>query len=114
MLSQQCVASEPKVLVLGGSDKGAQYDEVITVAKETGTRVIAIGQTGERIAELCQANNVPVTRETGLMSAVVATIATQTPAGSVVLLSPASASFDQYKSYSDRGDQFIRAVEELS
>lgn len=106
--------SEPKVLVLGGSDKGAQYDEVITVAKETGTRVIAIGQTGERIAELCQANNVPVTRETGLMSAVVATIATQTPAGSVVLLSPASASFDQYKSYSDRGDQFIRAVEELS
>lgn len=105
---------EPKLLILGGSDKGAQYDTVVAVAQETGTQVLAIGQTGEKIADLCEAKGVPVIRETGLMPEVVARAAALATAGSVVILSPASASFDQYKSYSDRGDQFVRAVEELS
>lgn len=103
----------PKLLILGGSDKGAEYDEVVAVAKETGTKVLAIGQTGGHIYELCQANEVLAEREEGLMPEVVAHAAHQAPAGGVVILSPASASFDQYKSYSDRGDQFIAAVERL-
>ncbi len=103
----------PKVLILGGSDKGADYHEVVAVAKETDTKVIAIGQTGTRIKELCEELEVEVIREEGKMANVVAVAAAVAAAGSVVLLSPASASFDQYKSYSDRGDQFIAAVEGL-
>lgn len=105
--------SEPKVLILGGSDKGADYREVAVVAKETATTVLAIGQTGDTIMALCQEMDVPVERETGLMHDVVSHASALSQAGGVVLLSPASASFDQYKSYVDRGDQFIQAVQEL-
>ncbi len=103
----------PKVLILGGSDKGASYDEVVAVAQQTGTAVLAIGQTGEVIHALCLQAGVPVERETGLMSEVTRHAAAMAQGRGVVLLSPASASFDQYRSYSDRGDQFIKAVEEL-
>ncbi len=103
----------PKVLILGGSDKGASYDEVVAAAKQTNTKVLAIGQTGQKIYELCQASGVVAERQTGLMPEVVAHAERLAPDGGVVLLSPASASFDQYKSYSDRGDQFIAAVEGL-
>ena len=103
----------PKVLLLGGSDKGAEYNEVMAVAEQTGTKVLAIGQTGQRIYELAQASGVTAEREEGGMPEVVAHAARMAPPDSVVMLSPASASFDQYKSYSDRGDQFIAAVEGL-
>ena len=104
---------EPKIIILGGSDKGASYNEVVAVAKQTHTRVIAIGETGARIATLCVEQGVEVAREEGLMPAVVATAYRLAHRGDVVILSPASASFDQYKSYSDRGDQFITAVKGL-
>lgn len=103
----------PKVLILGGSDKGATYDEVVSVAQQTNTSILAIGQTGEGIYTLCLNLGVPVERETGLMTEVVRHATTMARGEGVVLLSPASASFDQYRSYSDRGDQFIKAVEEL-
>ena len=103
----------PKIIILGGSDKGASYDEVITVAKETGARVIAVGQTGQIIYELCQQQGVTVEREEGLMHAVVERASRTATPGSVVILSPASASFDQYTSYVDRGNQFIEAVNNL-
>ena len=104
---------QPKVIILGGSDKGAEYDEVVAVAKETGARVIAIGQTGQKIYELCQYQGVPVEREEGLMPEVVAVATRIANPGDIVILSPASASFDQYKSYSERGEQFIAAVNNL-
>ncbi len=104
---------EPKVLILGGSDKGADYQAVVDTAKATGTTVLAIGQTGQRIYQLCQMAGVAAEYEAGTMPEVVAHAAQLATQGSVVLLSPASASFDQYKSYSDRGDQFIAAVEGL-
>lgn len=105
--------SKPKVIILGGSDKGADYREVVEACRNADAYVIAIGQTGKKIAELCQDLSVPVTREEGDMTAVVAAASSIAKPGSIVILSPASASFDQYKSYSDRGDQFIAAVEEL-
>ena len=104
---------EPKLLILGGSDKGADYQGVVDVARATGTTVLAIGQTGQHIYELCKVAGVPSEYVAGRMSEVVARAADIAQPGGVVLLSPASASFDQYKSYSDRGDQFIAAVEGL-
>lgn len=103
----------PKILILGGSNKGAQYEEVVGVARDTNTRVIAVGQTGHTIEALCRSSGVPVYREEGLVGAAVRRAAAIAEEGSVVILSPASASFDQYKNYSDRGDQFVNAVEEL-
>lgn len=105
--------NSPKVIILGGSDKGADYNEVVSVAQEVNARVIAIGQTGQKIYDLCQIHRVMAEREDGLMNDVVKRASSMAQAGSVVILSPASASFDQYKSYADRGEQFIAAVEAL-
>jgi len=103
----------PKLLILGGSSKGVGYQEVVATAKSTGTQVLAIGETGPAILQLCEAQGVVASYEPGFMQAVVAHASQLVPVGGVVLLSPASASFDQYNNYADRGDQFIRAVEEL-
>ncbi len=103
----------PKVLILGGSDKGADYGEIAEVCKQTNTRVVSIGQTGKRIAEICRERGVEVTRVEGVMDEVVPTCARLASPGDVVILSPASASFDQYNNYSDRGDKFVAAVGNL-
>lgn len=101
---------QPKILILGGSDKGADYRELVERCRDTATFVVAIGQTGEQIHQLCQELGVASTRVTGEMDDVVRTAREHAAPGSVVILSPASASFDQYKSYDDRGDQFVAAV----
>ena len=101
------------MIILGGSDKGASYGEVVAVAKQEGARVVAIGQTGQAIYDLCLDLGVPAVREEGLMEEVVGRAAELSAPGDVVILSPASASFDQYQSYADRGDKFIKAVKSL-
>ena len=103
----------PKVIILGGSDKGADYSEIVELCVQTNTKIIAVGQTGEAIHELACSKGADSHRVTGGMSEVVSTAAGVAEAGSVVILSPASASFDQYKSYADRGEQFIAAVSQL-
>lgn len=101
------------VLLLGGSDKGADYDELISYLRTRDVFVVAMGGTGEHIAELCAQHGVAYQRTTGAMPDVVAIAHREAHAGDVVVLSPASASFDQYKNYTDRGDQFIAAAQAL-
>lgn len=103
----------PKVIILGGSDKGAQYEEIIRLCKTTDTKVISIGQTGLVIQDLCTRFGVVCERVEGGMPDVVSRARALAVPGSVVILSPASASFDQYKNYADRGEQFIVAVNGL-
>lgn len=107
---------EPVTILLGGSDKGADYGDLLEVARETGSRIVGIGQTGRAIVEQARGAYGMEGRAEyieGLMDTVVPAVARMAPAGSVVVLSPACASFDQYASYGDRGDQFIKAVEDL-
>ena len=102
-----------KVLILGGSDKGASYANLINTIRDEDVSVIAIGQMGSVIADLCAEYGVPYVREEGLMNEVVRRADELAHIGDVVLLSPASASFDQYENYAKRGDEFIAAVEAL-
>ena len=106
--------SEPKLLILGGKDKGGDYTELIKLCKETDTHVLAIGSNGEMIAKLCHKQHVTVTDLTGeTIERIVHTAARLATPGSVVILSPAAASFDMFRSYADRGEQFVHAVEAL-
>ena len=105
--------NENKIIILGGSDKGADYNLLIEECKAAAARVIAMGQTGEQIAALCAEAGVDCVREPGGMKSVVARAASMARPGDIVIMSPASASFDQYMSYSDRGDQFVAMVGEL-
>lgn len=107
--------SQPKVIILGGSSKGQMYDDVITECSATNTHVVAIGETGGTIVELCKQHNVDVTdMGTSNMSQIVGAASHVARPGGVVLLSPASASFGMFTNYADRGDQFVAAVESLS
>lgn len=104
---------EPKVIILGGQTKGVQYDELIQVAKQTNAKIVAIGEEGRSITTLAEAAGVPAKYVEGYMDKVVGEAAYMAEDQGVVLLSPATASFDQYKSYGDRGNQFIAAVNAL-
>ncbi len=105
----------PKVIILGGSEKGSHYEEVVKRCKATDTKVVAIGTTGKLIAKLCKKAGVEV-QELGKasMDEIVRAGHALASGNGVVLLSPASASFDMFESYVDRGDQFVAAVGRLS
>lgn len=104
---------EPKIIILGGHDKGADYSELIESCERAAATVIAIGSNGDRIERLCVEAGVPCVREEGDMRAIVQRASETAAEGSVVILSPAAASFDMFKSYADRGDQFVAAVNGL-
>jgi UDP-N-acetylmuramoylalanine--D-glutamate ligase len=102
------------IALLGGSDKGADYDGLVDYLQKKNVYVIAMGKTGQTIAELCEQYGVDCEYIDDGMKSVVAAADIVAHAGDVVILSPASASFDHYKNYADRGDQFISAVQDLA
>ena len=109
--------TEPKILILGGSDKGADYTELAQeIARQQMRAVIVNGANASEIAEILRKENVScqiMQLEMATMPMVVETAAGLVQPGDVVILSPAAASFDMFKSYNDRGEQFVAAVKAL-
>jgi UDP-N-acetylmuramoylalanine--D-glutamate ligase len=105
----------PKVLILGGSDKGASYDELASIVATNNVRsVILIGQQGDHIKAALTRAGFEKTVEGGeTMLEIVHAARTEAEPGDIVLLSTACASFDMFKNYIDRGDQFKTAVQAL-
>jgi UDP-N-acetylmuramoylalanine--D-glutamate ligase len=103
-----------KVIILGGSEKGSEYESIVEECKVHDAKVVAIGTTGSIIAKLCNDRGVSVV-ELGKtdMDTIVRTASEEANGEGVVILSPASASFDMFKNYADRGDQFVASVEAL-
>ncbi len=109
--------TEPKLLILGGSDKGADYEKLAQeIARQQMRAVIVNGVNAGKLAEILHKNKVScqvMQLEMAPMPMVVEAAAGLAQPGDAVILSPAAASFDMFKSYSDRGDQFVAAVEKL-
>ncbi len=108
--------SEPIVLIVGGSSKGADFTDLIeTIRTSSVTHIICIGQEGERLQELLTEAVVPQQLVAGgsTMTEIVHQAAALAQPGGIVLLSPAAASFDMFKNAEDRGEQFQAAVREL-
>lgn len=103
---------QPKVVILGGSDKGAQYDQLAkTVVGANVRQAVTIGLTGPRIAEALHAQGFSSTLPGGnSMAEIIAAARKAARPGDVVLLSTGCASFDMFKNYKDRGEQFKLAV----
>jgi len=109
---------EPKILILGGSSKGADFGELAWAVRDGNVKeVILVGTEGEKIgAALASVGYDDVTLVPGVpygMDSVVKITTDVVEAGDVVILSPACASFDSFKDYAERGDAFIAAVEEI-
>ncbi len=107
---------EPKVVILGGSDKGATYDELAKVVKANNVRrALLIGDEANHIQTALEAAGFDDFAPGGTnMTDIVAAAQASAQAGDIVLLSTACASFDMFKNYKDRGDQFKAAVQSLA
>jgi len=101
-----------KVVILGGSDKGATYDVLAqAIMNHQVHTVITIGQTGPAIAEsLRKAGFTNIFDGGTTMQSIVNVARQHAKTGDTVLLSTACASFGMFKDYIDRGDQFRETV----
>ena len=107
---------QPKVLILGGSSKGADFTELAQIARDQAVRqVILIGDEAARLETALNGTGVSLTNlgSDVTMAQVVVAAADAAQPGDVVVLSPACASFGMFANYADRGDQFIAAVNAL-
>ncbi len=95
-------------LILGGRNKGADFAFLRDVVARKARRVYLIGESAE-LLERALGDLVPCERSVTLQVAV-AQAAQAARSGESVVLSPACASFDQFKDYADRGDSFQRLV----
>lgn len=106
---------QPKVIILGGSDKGATYDVLAQTVKHNMVRhVVLIGVTGPTIqAALEKVGYRDYSQGGGTMTDIVHTAQSKAQPGDIVLLSTGCASFGLFKNYKDRGNQFKQVVQAL-
>lgn len=103
--------TSPKILILGGSSKGADFGPLIDeLARTNVRRVILVGEEGKRLLSLCLQAGIVCDYVDGSMADIVMKARHYAQPGDVVILSPACASFGDFTNYQDRGDQFVAAV----
>ncbi len=95
----------PVAVILGGSDKGADFTALAMAVRARGALPVVIGATGPRIAAALQTVGIHAPRAGSLAEAVALAISAVGGQGTV-LLSPACASFDMFRGFEDRGRQF--------
>jgi UDP-N-acetylmuramoylalanine--D-glutamate ligase len=105
------LAEERGVLIAGGRDKQGSYAPLVEALRKKGRALIVIGEAADAIARAA-AGVLPIRRASDMAEAVQTAERLAQP-GDAVLLSPACASFDMFKSYADRGDRFVEAVRAL-
>ncbi len=107
--------TKPKVVILGGSNKGSSYDELARVVKASNVRrVVLIGEQASRIrASLEIVGYTDMVSGGSTMTDIVNSAKSVADPGNIVLLSPGCASFDMFKNYEDRGNQFKEVVQSL-
>lgn len=101
----------PIVLIAGGKSKNTDFSELGRVVDERAKALVLIGEAADEIA--AHVNRAP-TRRAGSMQEAVRLASSLAQDGDVVLLSPACASFDMFRSAEDRGEKFVEAVHALS
>ena len=100
------------VLVLGGVDKGNDYELIADLVKEKVKAIVCMGTDNSKITSFFK-GIVPTIVEADSAKKAVNEAFKLAEKGDVVLLSPACASFDLFKNYEDRGRQFKESVKEL-
>jgi len=112
---EKALASEtrPVVLIAGGKDKGFEYDALTELVAEKCRAVVVLGEMADRIEALWKDRVKIANAGWSLEKAVELSHDLAVP-GDVVLLSPGTSSFDMFKNYADRGNQFralVHAIE---
>ena len=102
----------PLIVILGGSRKGESFDELARELRAHTRAVYLVGDAADELAAALDRAQVTYVRAGDLATAVPAAAVAAQP-GDVVLLSPACASYDQFRNFEERGDVFRRLVEAL-
>jgi UDP-N-acetylmuramoylalanine--D-glutamate ligase len=102
---------KPVVLILGGIDKGNDYELIADLVKDKVKAIVCMGLDNKKIHDAFEPA-VKIVDTASAEEAVRVSFSLSRP-GDVVLLSPACASFDLFKNYEDRGRQFKEAVMNL-
>ena len=102
----------PTVWIVGGVDKGNDYNDLMSLVREKVKAIICLGVDNKKIVDAF-GNVVDIMVEVDNMSDAVITAKHIAEKGDAVLLSPACASFDLFQNYEDRGNQFKVAVQNL-
>ncbi|HEX7604710.1 MAG TPA: cyanophycin synthetase, partial [Polyangiaceae bacterium] len=103
---------EPKaVLIAGGRDKGGSYAPIVDSLRKKGRAAVLIGEAAPLLA-LAIGDAVPVVRAASMDEAVRRAAELAQP-GDAVLMSPACSSYDMFRDYKHRGDEFVASVHRL-
>nr|WP_297786756.1 UDP-N-acetylmuramoyl-L-alanine--D-glutamate ligase [uncultured Allomuricauda sp.] len=103
---------KPIVWIVGGVDKGNDYSELMPLVREKVKAIICLGVDNSKLIDAF-GNVIDLMVETYSMEEAVKVAYKVAERGDAVLLSPACASFDLFKNYEDRGDQFKNAIKNL-
>ena len=105
--------SQKVILIAGGYDKHIPYTPIGPVAAHTVKAAILLGATADALeASIRQCSDLPIIRVQSMEEAV-KTAQKIAEAGDIVFMSPASASFDMYRNFEERGNHFKSLVNEL-
>jgi UDP-N-acetylmuramoylalanine--D-glutamate ligase len=104
--------TSPVVLIAGGDGKGQDFSPLAAAVSARARAVVLIGRDGEAISRVLKGSAVPLLHAASMEEAVEAAYRAGKP-GDAVLLSPACASFDMFRSYVHRGEVFSDAVRAL-
>ncbi|MDT3394548.1 MAG: UDP-N-acetylmuramoyl-L-alanine--D-glutamate ligase, partial [Bacillota bacterium] len=105
---------QPIVLLAGGLDRGFTFEPLLPLLKEHVKAIILYGETKQLLAQTAREAGIPVIKIVDNLTEAVPEAYAASEAGDVVLLSPACASWDQFKTFEERGDVFIKAVEQIT
>lgn len=103
--------NKPTLVILGGLDRGQDFNELKDHLNNV-KMILAIGQSRDRVVQFAESMNIPVISYEYLKDGF-KELYNNSSEGDVILLSPASASWDQYKECEIRGSEFKRLVEDL-
>ena len=104
--------NRPIIIIAGGYDKHIDYTDFVKAFKKNGKLMVLMGETKYKLKELCEKHEVNYILVNDMKEAI-DTAYKKGEEKDVVLLSPASASWDMYKSYEIRGDEFKTLVNRL-
>jgi len=105
--------NQPIILLAGGLDRGNEFTDLIPYLNHV-KAMIVFGQTAEKLAQLGKNAGIEQVVTVDDIEAAVQKSAIISAAHDVILLSPACASWDQYRTFEERGDMFINAVHKLA
>ncbi|MCE7794702.1 UDP-N-acetylmuramoyl-L-alanine--D-glutamate ligase [Salipaludibacillus sp. CUR1] len=103
--------NQPVVLIAGGLDRGLSFDALKPLLSEKVSALITYGETKDKLAETGRQSGVPSVDSVDTLNEATVKAYSRSNKGDVILLSPACASWDQFKTFEERGKAFTEQVE---